>query len=44
MFNKQRSYRYLDKLQEIADGYNVTPHRSLNYTAFGTTPREQQLI
>ena len=33
MFNKQRSYRYLDKLQEIADGYNATPHRSLNYTA-----------
>lgn len=33
MFNKQRSYRYLDKLQNIANSYNATPHRSLNYTA-----------
>lgn len=33
MFNIQRSYRYLDKLQNIANSYNATPHRSLNYTA-----------
>lgn len=31
-FTKQRSYRYVDKLQSFVDSYNATPHRSLNNT------------
>lgn len=32
-FQKQRSYRYVEQLQSIVEGYNKTKHRSLNYLA-----------
>ena len=33
MMRKNRSYRYIDQLQNLVDNYNSTPHRSLGYIA-----------
>ena len=32
-FTKNQTYRYIDNLQQFADSYNRTPHRSLNFIA-----------
>ncbi|XP_069128436.1 uncharacterized protein [Argopecten irradians] len=32
-FTKQRSYRYIDDLQDFVSSYNATPHRSLHNVA-----------
>jgi len=32
-FNKQRTHRYVDVIQDIVKSYNATPHRSLNNIA-----------
>ncbi|MES9885142.1 MAG: DDE-type integrase/transposase/recombinase [Sedimenticola sp.] len=32
-FTKNRTYKYVDVLQDVVKTYNSTPHRSLNYTA-----------
>lgn len=31
MMRKNRSYRYIDQLQNLIDSYNASPHRSLGY-------------
>lgn len=41
-FTKQRSYRYVDQLQNIVDSSNAIPHRSLNYTAPKRRESDQQ--
>ena len=33
MMRQNRSYRYIDRLQELVSNYNSTGHRSLNYLA-----------
>ena len=33
MMRKNRSYRYIDQLQNLVDNYNASPHRSLGYIA-----------
>lgn len=33
MMRKNRSYRYIDQLQNLVDSYNASPHRSLGYLA-----------
>ena len=33
MMRKNRSYRYIDQLQNIVSSYNASPHRSLGYLA-----------
>lgn len=32
-FQKKRTYRYIDVLDDIVKSYNLTPHKSLNYLA-----------
>ena len=33
MMRKNRSYRYIDQLQNLISNYNQSPHRSLGYIA-----------
>ena len=33
MMRKNRSYRYIDQLQNLISNYNQSPHRSLRYIA-----------
>ena len=42
MMRRNRSYRFIDDLQDLVNAYNSTPHRSLNYLSPSEVTKENE--